>query len=298
MTERTGLRVSSFSGVYRPEGEILVNQVQDDPRLEADFPRVENDGQIPETTFPAAHVVGGRHPFGGTTSLGEYTLKGPKLDTMRPFKGNVNRFAYDPDARQWYGLGHEVFALDLQGQSATQLSLSMDVPPFSHPRGLALDTKRQRLLVATLGGEGFLYSYSLAERRWSVVASMNNVDVDHLCYLPADDSLYSITLGYDGNSHTIPTLLRLNAEGAVLSRERLEGPFFAGMLGGPYGGSVQLIPLGQQLVLIAQSSSHDSDSGSALDSATYIFLIDPQKAKARLTWKSNDTPARAAPANR
>ncbi len=287
LVDRTELPVSSYFGIYQPKGTIQVTEVRNDPKLDPDFPQVDPNEKFPETSFPAVHSVPGRFPHETAATVGEFTLRGPLLDTLKTVKGQYAHFAFDPDAKQWYGLKHEVFALDLKQQTATELPLDEDVPKFSWPSGFTFDSKRKRLVVATHGGEGFLYEYSLADKKWSVFASLNNLDLSNLCYSPHHDAYYSVMLDYDGNSHTIPTLIRLNASGAVISRERLVGPFVDGMLGDPHqGGGVQLLPLGEQLVLISNSSGYDPNDGSRSDPATFIFHVDPKLGFARLSWKS------------
>jgi hypothetical protein len=102
-----------------------------------------------------------------------------------------------------------------------------------------------------------------------------------------------VILEYDGNSHTIPTLVRLNAAGTVTSRERLLGPFVEGMMSDRHrGGGVQLLPLGEQLVLISNTSGYDPNDGSRSDPATFIFHVDPKLAFARLSWKSSGNKAK------
>ncbi|MBC7820943.1 MAG: hypothetical protein IAG10_29005, partial [Planctomycetaceae bacterium] len=279
--------------VYQPKGTIPVTEVRDDPKLDPDFPQVDPKEKFPETSFPAVHFVPGQFPHETAATVGEYTLQGPQLDTLKTVKGQYAHFAFDPDAKQWYGLKHSVFALDLKQQTATELPLGMDVPEFSHACGLAFDTKRKRVVVATLGGEGFLYAYSVEDQKWSVLASLNNLDLNNLCYSPHHDAYFSMALDYDGNSHTIPALIRLNAAGAVTSRDRLVGPFVDGMFGDRHrGGGVQLLPLGEQLVLISSSSGYDPNDGSRSDPATFIFHVDPKLGFARLSWKSTSNKAK------
>ncbi len=290
LVDRMELPVSSYFGVYQPKGTIHITDVRNDPKLDPDFPQVDLKEKFPETSFRAVHFVPGRHPHEMAAAVGEYTLQGPQLDTLKTVKGRYAHFAFDPDARQWYGMNRSVFALDLKQQTATELPLDMDVPEFSHPCGLAFDSKRKRVVVATHGGEGFLYAYSVGDQKWSVLASLDSLDLNNLCYSTHHDAYFSMMLDYDGNAHTIPTLIRLDTTGAVTSRQRLIGPFVEGMFGGRHqGGGVQLLPLDEQLVLISSTSGYDPNDGSRSDPATFIFHVDPKLGFARLSWKSART---------
>jgi hypothetical protein len=284
LVDRTELPVSSFYGAYQPKGTIQITEARNDPKLDPDFPQVDPKEKFPETSFPAVHFVPGRYPHEMAASLGEYSLQGPKLDTLKTVKGQFSHFTFDPDAKQWYGMNRGVFALDLQQQTADELPLGMDVPEFSGTNSLAFDSKRQRLIVAS---RRLLYACSIKDWKWSVVASLNSLDLSNLCYSPHHDSFYSVVLDYDGNSHTIPTLLRLNAAGAVLSRDRLIRPFVDGMFGDPHSGSgVQLLPLGEQLVLMSSAGGYDPSDGSRGEPVTLIFHVGPKLGFARLSWKS------------
>ena len=290
LVDRTELPVSSYFGVYQPKGTIQVTEVRNDPKLDPDFPQVDPQDKFPETSFPAVHFVPGRYGHEMAAAVGEYTLRGPQLDTLKTVKGQYAHFAFDPDAKQWYGMNRGVFALDLKQQTAMELPLDMDVPEFSGTSSLTFDSKRKRVIVAS---RRLLYAYSVEDRKWSVLASLNSLDLSNVCYSPHHDAYYSLMLDYDGNSHTIPTLLRLNASGAVISRDRLVGPFVDGMFGNPhFGGGVQLLPLGEQLVLISSTGGDDSDDGSRSDPASFIFHVDPKLGFARLSWKSTRNKAK------
>jgi hypothetical protein len=285
LVKRTKLPISSFYGVYRAESTIRIHQVQDDPQLDVDYPHVDAEG-VADVQFLAAYFVQGRRPFDTAASLGVYSLTGgPKLDSLRNTPKNCSWYAFDPQSEQWYGLHENLFALDLTNRTASLLGDQTNVR-FSHGRGVTVDTKRNRLLLRAAGE---LYACSLDNPKLSVVAQVGGIDVSSLCYHEADDSLYGIHLGYDGNSHTIPRLARMNVNGAILSDRRLEGPFFDGMLGDPHhGGRSQLLSVKDHLVLVTSSAGYDSGDGSRYDSETYILLVDPQKSSARLTWKSRN----------
>jgi len=80
------------------------------------------------------------------------------------------------------------FSLSGDGENR-EIRVSLDVPPISWPVGAAYDERGGRLFGVSLGGEGFLYQYSMAERRWSVLTSMNHADASGVYYDPAMDRL-------------------------------------------------------------------------------------------------------------
>ncbi|MHC4877245.1 MAG: hypothetical protein ACYTGL_12180 [Planctomycetota bacterium] len=281
LVDRTGRRISSFHGMYRPDEPIRVDQVDDDPQLDAEFPQVE-DLDVPNVTFSAAYFPPGTDGVDSAPSLARYSLKnGPQLDSLRYIPQECSFYAWDAYSERWFGLTDSVFALNPRLGRA-ELLPGQDQIHFSHCRGLTVDSKRNRLLVAS---DGELYSCSLDDFEWSFVAKLSRGHATHLCYHEADDSLYGTYLGYDGNSHTIPRLVRLNVHGAVISDRRIDGPFFDGMIGG-HGNRTQLVSVGRRLVLVSKSANYDSGDGSRYDSIVYVLLINPDDATARLTWKS------------
>jgi hypothetical protein len=158
------------------------------------------------------------------------------------------------------------------------MSLNSGVPELSWPMGMAYDSKRDRVLLASLGGEGFLYAYSPAAQRWSVVASMDNRDVNCLVYHAADDCLYALqVLHSDGGA---PLLYRLSAEGAYLGELRL--PVLPFSLG-PGGGRSELVSVDEYLVLLVGPETRWSMDPRQ---EFRMYLIDPRSHQVWLTYRS------------
>src|SRR6185436_11322539 len=85
------------------------------------------------------------------------------------------RFFYTADP-------HYIQKIDSQTGSVLDMQLPLELPELSWPMGAAYDSVRQRVLVVSLGGEGFLYGYAPGNDVWSLVTSMNNLDLDSLVY--------------------------------------------------------------------------------------------------------------------
>jgi hypothetical protein len=62
-------------------------------------------------------------------------------------------------------------------EPAEQIPLAAGLPEFSHPCGIAFDTRRRRVIVATLGGVGHLYAYDVAKSSWSLLGELGNRDL-------------------------------------------------------------------------------------------------------------------------
>lgn len=278
--KRTKRPVSSFHGVYRPDGPIRIDSVDGDPMLDIDFPQVQ-EIDVADLKFHAVWYPSGTDGVDPAPSLATYSLKdGPKLDSLRNVPQDCWFYTWDADGEQWFGLKENLFLLHLRPGLAERVPGQEQIR-FERSRGLSLDSRRRRLLVAS-GGE--LYACSLDGFRWSFAGKLSRGDATNLCYHAADDSLYGTYLGYDGNSHTIPRLVRMNVHGAVISDRRIDGPYFDGMIGG-HGSRTQLVSVRDYLVLVCRSSGY-SGGGPQFDVQTYVLLVDPKDATARLTWKS------------
>lgn len=67
-----------------------------------------------------------------------------------------------------------------------------DLPQLSWPQGLVFDEKRKRFVAITLGGEGFAYAFDPANKKWSILNSMNNYDSGPIVYDTGRDLIWSL----------------------------------------------------------------------------------------------------------
>lgn len=90
--------------------------------------------------------------------------------------------AYAPTAKEYYKLGNEgITCMNAGGKVLEEIPVSLDVPRFSWPMGIAYNTKTNQVAVTSLGGEGFLYHYNPKTKKWTA-ASQNNQDYQNLNY--------------------------------------------------------------------------------------------------------------------
>jgi hypothetical protein len=274
----TGMAPSSFIGIDRAGAEPLaVDAVQNDPRLSLDYPKATPLADLPNLSFVAVHTAGPNDLIRGT-SLGPFTLGGPDLASLKPLPGRVTRVAVDPLSGKLYGIaGNDVVEIDLLNQKTTPLEMGIDVPPLSWPCGIAFDSERKRLLVASLGGEGFLYALDLASQKWAALASMNNIDLVALAYHEGRDALYGL-VGSRGQGRSA-TLLEFNQGGALIGDRDLGEPLLPGVIGSePIRGVPQLVAVGDYLVLIAGSIEEPREGNR-------FYLIEPASGKVALAAK-------------
>ena len=156
----------------------------------------------------------------------------------------------------------------------------MFLAPFSWTCGITFDSKRKRGLVATLGGEGQLYSFSPAKDEWTLVGSMRNVDAAGITYSSADDRLYAIHSPFGGDPQL--ELLQYNADGALLKALPILEPWLlARIQRRPPGAHLQLTTLDNQIVAVTSKSPFPNERD--LDVKHHIFTIDPQTGDIKMT---------------
>jgi hypothetical protein len=104
------------------------------------------------------------------------------------------RLVPDPiDEQSLYGVYHQkLYKVSRRTGAVQPWQPPATLPALSWPAGVASDTKRRRVIVATLGGEGYLYSYTSKPEKWELIGSMHNRDIKALVYNADDDSLYAL----------------------------------------------------------------------------------------------------------
>ena len=102
--------------------------------------------------------------------------------------------------------------LNVQTLAQTNLpSLPVGMTAISNPKGLTYDSFRNRLLLSTTGGVGYLYTFDVATSTWGVLASLAGKDLAAICYDPGVDLTYGLDVGVFGGQLNI---VRYDATGA------------------------------------------------------------------------------------
>ena len=102
-----------------------------------------------------------------------------------------------PRAFDYYGGDDGLISFDVQTGMTQTIPLPESIAREGWQMGTAFDRKRNRALLVTLSGEGFLYSFAPSTQSWGTVASMRNRDFDCLEYHDADESVYGVTLSHE-----------------------------------------------------------------------------------------------------
>src|SRR5262249_5894914 len=150
-------------------------------------------------------------------AYGPFTVKGgPDENALKPVPGGIRFLTQDPVAKKYYGIdAHCVYEVDLEKNTKTKMEPPAELPRLSWTCGISFDTKRQRLLVTTLGGVGYLYSYTPKTGKWEVICDMDNQDLASMVYDPKTDRTYGFPMAF-GGARNLKLSIR-NAAGAIVS---------------------------------------------------------------------------------
>lgn len=289
LTSMTDLEVSSFQGRYSGSVEepFVVDRIQDDPRLRWAHPQPSTPANLPSLRFKAL-VIGASMPMRHevAASFGDFTLKGPIRETLKPLPRDIVALAGDGKGGRFFGLSrHDVFAVDIVKRTATSIDVGFDVPPLSWPQSITHDTRRDRILLTA---SGYLYAFDVATRKWSVLTEIGHWgDMAVVAYEPRSDAIFMLRGQYRGDDGgTALAIAELNADGAVIRRIPMKArDDVTDHLGTwPHQAAPQMLGVEGYLVILASTGSADPDSaGSTREGASSIVLVDPKTGESWLT---------------
>ncbi|MEQ8788287.1 MAG: HEAT repeat domain-containing protein [Pirellulaceae bacterium] len=287
MNELTKLRPAAFQGSYRYEGkpilicetnvawrrQLLATRLAPLHKSATKFERDNQRRRMQAVRFQAVHLTAkeGNDPFHGFQSeLAQFTPSGPIAGTLRSLPARLNHVAVDPQGPTYYAIeGHQVVKVDLDADTTTKLSMDEKLPKLSWPCGLAFDTKRRRLVLVSLGGEGFMYAYDVKQEEWSLVRSLENLDLMCLAYSPENDLLYGLQMNLDSN------LVTLAPGGEKLAEVKLDQSVRFGTPN-PFS-HVQIASAGRHVVVLTPPQPDFNAEG--FPKRVQTLLIDPANGK-------------------
>ena len=291
---RTGFTSFSLQGAYDPVGKSFsVGEGNSDWRAQhvlAEMRPLYEQALVFEKAEQRAQVGGYRFtgllhtPLDGSgpqgfptwppfliprrTDIAEFTPLGPVRTTAR-LREHVEQLTQDPESGRYFGLAwRKVHEVDL----ATGQSVPLPDEPgsSSSTRGLTFDTKRNRLVAATVGTGGGLYTYGPDDQKWSLLRSIDIIDFQALTYVAAEDAFYGVNEGWHTSSQA--NLIRFDADG----RETFRTPIATRLrIGGHWGN--QVFPVGDNLGLLTNPLP-DLDRPD-LPPQTWFLVIDPQNGE-------------------
>jgi hypothetical protein len=185
-----------------PEPKTPSNSILDpQPEPEPAFPPLAADTQL---------ALGFSSKYSGTRRIVSHDESG--FGTVSVYGTDTSLFQVTRGDAVYGMTGQGVGIIDTDGKYSTLPLLQGNT--ISWAVGVTYDTTRNRAILATLGGQGFLYACTPAG--CSEFASLNYIDLSALEYLPADDLLYGIP-----NKKTVEKLYVFNSEGELQEEQAL-----------------------------------------------------------------------------
>ena len=269
----TGQEIASFHGGYQPPAAgFTIDAVQNDPRLLSTYPQPVPLSQLPDLHFDLA-------TYSSQLLIRHYGLNGPDDGGFLLDSGVV--MDSEPTGRLYYGVNGSLIEVDTQG-ATRNIPLLPETVQEGWVMGSAFDRKRNRALVVTLSGEGFLYGYSPAASAWNLRTSLQNRDFDCITYHDADDSLYAVGLSHEDSYNS--RVVKLTPDGAFVKEIALPVlPFDIE----PGGHRSEIVSVGDYLVVLFTPGTYPH--AEALPESR-IYLVDPRTSEVWLTYRQSGPP--------
>ena len=193
-------------------------------------PLDELPGKARRMRFLAHHFVTDQIAYG------EYSLRGPEEETLRPLPPRAYRLVHVPERDEYYAATpFRMFKVDKELRDAHAVSVGLDVPPLFLPCDLAFDSKRGRVIVGThnwsresVSRGGYLYAFSPETSEWQVLGKLPE-GLQVFSYHERDDCFYGLTFRIAGELWA-PHLVKFDLRGEVSDEKPLGEPLGAGSL--------------------------------------------------------------------
>lgn len=244
---------------------------------------IEHTDDDEPKTFYVAFLNRNRDLTGtGTIVLREYYLTGRPVEEGRLIPSM--RVVPDEEMRFYYGTqSHQVYQVNAETGAIRELLAESSNFDFSWPMGVAYNKNTDRLAMVTLGGEGFLYAYDPAATSWSVISSMNNLDLDSLDYDPERNSYFGASAFIQNGASVV--VHELSATGARL--QSITIPNATPSSGSYYTSETIDLPNGKIALFLEPQGSL---GGNPTAGESRVYIIDPVAKTATLTYQKTWTP--------
>jgi len=129
-----------------------------------------------------------------SSSIATMTPYGAVPGSVHPLNGAFSDITYDPNGSGYYAcVGQDAYHIDPVTYQATVMNVTWPDPQnYGWTIGMTFDSTRNRVILATLSGPGYLISYNPATQQWSGISSLNQVDLQSVAYRPTNDTIYGL----------------------------------------------------------------------------------------------------------
>ncbi len=264
-------KIHFYSASYKTRQPVELQSLFDKEEWTLDWPKVQQPKQ--NMSFSLTQEMFGDKPF---------SLLGPEYENpqvapiIRP-----NDIALVKNKGVYFKISHNgIDKFDMQTwRKVAHYPLPTNFEPFSHPKGIAYDSKNNIIAVASSGGDGAFYRFDVESEIWKDYRSFNGViDPDSLAYSEEGEYFAASTYGKQG-------LIILSPDGRPMEHHNLTGKLLGyKQTNSGRTPSLSIIAKGDQLALLLISSRHSSRQ-SANNIVTRIWSYNRKTQQAELTYK-------------
>jgi hypothetical protein len=268
----TGIGVTTFQGRYTaPARGFEVGPGSRDFRAEVLDPSIR---KLWRDVLAGTHARLGKRYGGlefraaevrGTARLWtSFTTHGPTAGKAVPLPTGLRHFVPDAGGRRFFALSdHELFAFEAGETSARQVDLGPILEKLSWPHGLALDTKRNRLVVADGNTMDRLLARDLATGAWTQMVATGWHHFRALAYDGTKDVVYALS----DRERQGTWLTAFAADGKVAKEVRLSRDLALGRK-----DDVQMATAGDHVVVLHRPCRRGP---AALEARTGCVVVEP-----------------------
>lgn len=263
-------KVDAFRGQYSLPERVVIDQ-PDPPQSDLTLQGEQPQAPLKSMEFQLSDKTFAKVPW----SLGGPVGTAPPAPLASP-----GAILVPGDGRIYRIASHAFEIVEPATGKVTPLELPDNFPRLSWPTDVTYDSKRHLVVLASLGGEGYLYRYAVDEGRWQDFRSLDNIDINALAYDEQADRFAAWTS--EGG------LLFLAGDGTPLNTRRLADrlPGYNRLYdtGNSRPPRLQVVPQGDRIALLRTSG----------DSVQMIWYYDVPMDLVQLTYKK-DAAAGAQP---
>jgi DNA-binding beta-propeller fold protein YncE len=171
--------------------------------------------------FTAIEFVHGDH-YPRSAALAQFTLNGPETESARNIDAKIRHVAYDHENDRCFALTtHDFGTITPSSGRFTKIEVDSSLGDFSWPKGLALNTKENKVIIMTSHVYTRFYVYDPRASDWEQLPSeIRDLPLSSLAYSPDDNSLYA--LEDETRSRSLNRIHRFNTQGASLGSAVLQ----------------------------------------------------------------------------
>lgn len=271
-------KVESFHGKYQAsETPFIIETVDDDVNLRKE--------RLEAIITPATELPKLRFSATLAGKSGEYDLSGKLLKSLHSTVAS----AITPNGKDFYTLDASsgLKKYDSKGNHIEDIPASIEVPSFSWATGLTYDSKRNRLVISSFGGKGYIYAYDLESKKWSVLSSFNDRhEVQRFSYDSVTDTYIGAPWRVAGKNLGLHVF---SPQGEYMKSVEIPINTLPGFTdiyddGNGSGPVVDIIPT-EKYFIILESTGHSR--GALHSNVQRVYLHSRETKSNKLTWASD-----------